>query len=399
VIDPRSRWQRTTLTREFMAESCTFADMNGDGRDELVAGDSWWDLDRSPCLPTTFRTIADAWLPPWGGGEHRVDPHAHLRETSRLPPQYKAATYDWPIRHPGGGPDSLLSVGMHRDPVRWFEHRPARGPWAGCEVTAGGIYESAVYTELDTSGTRGLVTVSDRPRIAWYEPGCDPYTAWTEHLVGEHGGSWHGLGVGALEDERPHILTPTGIYTPGCDIRRPWHWSPLRQIDENGHTTETLGDVCLIHTHQIGASGPASLFGASPHARGLWRWDLLEVTASGRLYQRYCLDRSTSQLHALAVLPAMPAEPVDAWVITGKRWQAHGPDHDIDPRGTPRLFRVGVHTDPRRRAVVELIDDQSGVGLNFAARRLADGRMQIATANKLGVHLFTEHHQETVHGK
>jgi hypothetical protein len=98
------------------------------------------------------------------------------------------------------------------------------------------------------------------------------------------------------------------------------------------------------------------------------------------------------------VLPATAGEPVDAWVISGKRWHAHGPGHDDDPAGTPVLFRIGVHADPAIPAQIELIDDHSGVGLHFAARRLPDGRMQIATANKLGVHLFT-HTGEESHGQ
>ncbi|MGF6884904.1 hypothetical protein ABIA39_008605 [Nocardia sp. GAS34] len=400
MIDARSQWSHTQLTSEFLAESCCFADMTGDGREDLVAGDRWWTLD-PPHTATVFRTVADAWLPPWGGG-NRPDPHAHLRESSSLPPQYKAATYDWPIGSHGGVPDALLSVGMHRDPVRWFAHRSGAQAWDIRPVTSGGTYESAVYADLDTAGTRGLVTVPYRPSIAWYEPGDDPHAPWIEHAVGPRGGNWHGLGVGVVDDDRPHILTPTGIYAPREDIRAPWRWSPLRQIDEHGTLSDGLGDVHLIHTRRLG-HGSASLFAASPHGRGLWRWDPVETTTTGRVYQRSTLEAATSQLHAVAVLPAAAGEPVDAWVITGKRWHAHGPDHDIDPNGTPVLFRIGVHVDPHEPVQAELICDHSGVGMNFAARRLGDGRMQIATANKRGVHLFTQTRtpemKETPHGK
>ncbi|WP_225731023.1 MULTISPECIES: hypothetical protein [unclassified Nocardia] len=391
MIDTRSRWQHTTLTTDFLAESCCVADMNGDGIDELVAGDRWWPIDRSPCTPTRFRTIARTWLPRWGGGD-RPDPHPHLRESSGGPPQYRAATYDWPLRSSDRGrADALLSIGMHQDPIRRYDPRPDPAQWEPHDVVHGGIYESAVYADLDTEGTAGLVTVPDRPRVAWYEPAPDPRAPWLEHPVGDRGGNWHGLGVGVLDtDNQPHILTPTGTYRCDGDIRRPWRWSALLSIDEFGRAGEGLGDVCLIHPHRLYPDHPATLFAASPHGYGLWRWDLVEVTPARRVYQRAALESATSQLHALAVLGATGGEPVDAWVITGKRWQAHGPDHDPDPRGTPVLFRVGVHSDPAVPPRVELIDDHSGVGLHFAARRLGDGRMQIATANKLGVHLLTE---------
>ncbi|MFE3105271.1 hypothetical protein [Nocardia tengchongensis] len=390
MIDRRAHWRRQVLTHEFVAESCAFADLTGDGVDDLIAGPYRWPVldGENTGPPTRFRDVPKTWLPPWGGGDRR-DPHTHLRAAGGHAPQYRAATYDWPIRTASGRPDSLLAVGMHQDPIRVHHHHPAVGWTAREAVAAGGIYESAVYTALDSNGTHGLVTVPQRPHIAWYEPHQDPAAPWVEHLVGKRGGDWHGLGVGAVDtDERPHILTPTGIYAPGPDIRAPWQWTPLH-VDNTPAPVRGLGDVGLIHTHRFDGQ-PATLFAASPHARGCWRFDLIDADARRRVYRRHTLDTATSQLHALTVLPATVDEPCDAWVITGKRWQAHGPDHDIDPHGTPVLMRIGVHADPADSHHVELIDDHSGVGLHFAARRLSDGRMQIATANKLGVHLFTE---------
>lgn len=388
MIDAQNRWHHVVLTTTFEAEGCCFADMDGDGQEELVAGARWWKLDGS--ASAEFRDIPDAWLPPWGGGD-RHDPHAHLREGGG-PPQYKAATYDWGLTAPGALP-RLLSVGMHLDPIHWYE--PDGGRWRRHRVASGGIYESAVFTEVDCEGTRGLVTVPERPAIAWYEPSANPREPWREHRVGERGGNWHGLGVGALElGGAPRILTPTGSYASTDGIRKPWRWSDFRQICEDGHIEKGLGDVCLIHACAVGDDAP-SLFAASPHGRGLWRWDLTDSNSRGRTYRRYDLGAQTSQLHALAVLPATPAEEVDAWIVTGKRWQAHGPFHDVDPASDPVLFRAGIFRDPRRPPQIELIDSASGVGLQIAVRRLDDDRMQIATANKMGVHVFTERKDET----
>ncbi|MGY1945579.1 hypothetical protein [Nocardia asiatica] len=281
-------------------------------------------------------------------------------------------------------------MGMHLDPVYWYMRRAGARHWQRHEVARGGIYESAVFAELDRSGTTGLVTVPERPRLAWYEPGRDPTAPWLAHPIGSRGGNWHGLGVGALEcGGAPCVLTPSVVYESEDDIRRPWKSAPLRQIDPDGQMHDGLGDVHIIHTHSVGGAEP-SLFAASPHGLGLWRWDLVSLDGSTRTYQRYDLETATSQLHALAVLPAADFEDVDAWVVTGKRWQAHGPHHDIDPAGAPVLFRVGIYRDPLRQPRIEGIDTASGVGLQIAVRRLDDGRMQIATSNKLGVHLFTE---------
>ncbi|WP_280243777.1 hypothetical protein [Nocardia abscessus] len=381
-----SHWDHRILSRNFEGEGCCFADMDGDGEVEVVAGARWWKTDGSTDID--FRLTPMTWLPPWGGGD-RIDPHAHLRQGGG-PPQYRAATYDWPLPGPAGMPSPILSVGMHVDPIYWYTSRSGARHWQRHEVTRGGIYESAVYAELDRAGTAGLVTVPERPRLAWYEPGIDPTEPWLEHRIGALGGNWHGLGVGPLEcGGAPCILTPSGVYESEGDIRRPWKFAALGQIDSAGRRHEGIGDVHLIHTHSVGGAVP-SLFAASPHGLGLWRWDLVSIDGATRTYQRYDLETATSQLHALAVVPAADFEDVDAWVVTGKRWQAHGPHHDLDPAGAPVLFRVGIHRDPRQPPRIEVIDRASGVGLQIAVRRLDDQRMQIATSNKMGVHLFTE---------
>jgi hypothetical protein len=119
-------------------------------------------------------------------------------------------------------------------------------------VTQGGIYESVVYGDLDGRGTYGMVTVPSRPSLALYEPADEPTAPWREHVVGDRGGNWHGLGLGALETGgAPCILTPSGYYTSGDDVRAPWTWHDLHQVLPDGSVEHTLGDVCLIWTCEL----------------------------------------------------------------------------------------------------------------------------------------------------
>jgi len=386
MLDCTEQWQHSVLTQSFEAEGCCFADLDGDGEPELVAGERWWRLDGSGSF--AFRGVADAWLPPWGGGS-RPDPHAHLRKGGG-PAQYKAATYDWPLPV-DSDPVRLgvLSVGMHLDPIVWYEPVDGAGHWRTYPVTSGGIYESVVYGALEKAGPYGLVTVPARPSVAWYEQQLDPTQPWREHIVGERGGNWHGLGLGDLDgDGRQHILTSTGTYAPVSGLRSPWAWSDIAVVGPAGPPETGLGDVGLIHVYDLGR-GP-NLFAASPHGRGLWRWEPVDVCAGTRTFRRWELETTVSQLHALQVIPALETEDVALWVITGKRWQAHGPWHDVDPAGEPLLFRVGVYLDPEEPPRVEVIHRGSGVGLQLAVRRLVDQRIQIAVSNKLGVHVFTQ---------
>lgn len=110
-------WVKRTVHPTFQSEGCCFADVDGDREAELVAGDSWWTLEDA--RRTVFRSLNPAWLPDWGGGE-RVDPHAHLRRGGG-PAQYRDSTYDWGLDLSGSGAADILSVGMHTDPIRWYE--------------------------------------------------------------------------------------------------------------------------------------------------------------------------------------------------------------------------------------------------------------------------------------
>jgi hypothetical protein len=77
-------------------------------------------------------------------------------------------------------------------------------------------------------------------------------------------------------------------------------------------------------------------------------------------------------------------------LITGKRMWAHGPTGDIDPNAPKVLYWFElVRDDGGAHFVPHQIDDDSGVGTQFVVTDVdGDGRHDIVTANKRGLHYF-----------
>lgn len=379
----RMNWIRKTLTEEFLSESCCFADMDGDGDDELVAGSYWWKRDGSAKIK--FREIHPAFLPDWPH-PHKPDPHPHFRRGTGVP-AYKASTYDYLL---SPSTRQLLCIGMHRDPIYVLTPGPERGDeWRRDEVIKGGIYESAILTNSLLQSRPALVTIPAKPFVAWYEPDADFTAPWTEHIIGEEGGDWHGLGVGDIDrDGRVEVITKSCAYFYDDLPQKPWRKQAIHQVTEDGSYAESLGDVFRIEVLNIPDQPAPILISSSPHRFGLWYWSLLEENAERRVYRRHVLNSDVSQLHSLQVRPLSMHEP--AAIITGKRWHAHGPDGDVDANGTPFLLAFQFGSQAGELPAKSIIDDRSGVGIHFATRYDAAGRLEIATSNKRGVFLFSQ---------
>jgi hypothetical protein len=97
-----------------------------------------------------------------------------------------------------------------------------------------------------------------------------------------------------------------------------------------------------------------------------------------------------SQMHALELSDVNGDGVMD--IITGKRFWAHGPTGDKEPDAPAVLYWFEVRRDGKGVVafIPHLIDDDSGVGTQIVAVDLnGDGRPEILTSNRKGVHVFS----------
>ena len=358
-------FRRAVLDTEFRSEGVAVADVNRDGRLDVIAGDLWY--------------AAPDWTP------HEIAP----------PKKYDAAagysecfaTFAADIN--GDGWPDQIRIGMPGGPADWRENPGKKGGvWKRHQICASACNETPLFERLLGSGKPPvLVFPKDQTYMAWHEPDKDPGREFIAHIVSEPKAPGaqqfsHGLGVGDVDgDGRQDILTTEGYYRAPSDPRSgPWTFVPAR-----------LGQPCAnMVVYDVNRDGLPDVITSSAHGIGIWWFEQRRSVNGGAEFVEHLIDDSVSQTHALSLADIDRDGTMD--IVTGKRFWAHGPSGDIDPNAAAllcwyRLSREGGKVTWSRR----IVDDDSGVGTQFQVADInKDGLLDIVTANKKGVFVFQQ---------
>jgi hypothetical protein len=351
------RFKKTVLDSRFVAEGVAVADVNRDGRLDVLAGNVWYE--------------APHWTP------HEIAPFQKVVPATGYSNCFNTWAAD--LNH-DGWVDQIV-IGMPGERTYWRENpRGGHGPWAEHPIWPSACDESPLYADLLRNGRHVLVMGFNDDYLAWFEPSKDPYAEWQCHIVSEKKGPGsqgytHGLGVGDINaDGRNEILTHEGYYVQPDDPRQaPWTF-----------VRANLGPDCaqmeVVDLHR----GRPSLISTSAHNRGVWWYEQVDDGA----FTQHVIDETISETHSMSVAPLNR----HLNVITGKRVWAHGPHGDVGANEPAWLVRYEM---VRKGKAVEwvrhIIDEDSGVGTQFVIQDVNhDGLLDIVIANKKGVFLFEQ---------
>lgn len=366
-------FRKVILDDAFRAEGVAVADVNRDGRLDVLAGDAWYEAPEA-----TLAASRSAW---------RRNEIAPL-QTFDAATGFSNAFHTFALDVNGDGwPDEIV-LGFPGDTATWRANPgPRGGPWRSHVLSTSSGNESPLLTRL-VRGTGPVLVMGRDQQLGWLAPAASPFAPFAFHPISEPAHPTahrfaHGLGVGDLDGDgaldvvgtRGYWLAPASA--TGTDAA--WPFTPADLGPDAAHMIVT----------DVNGDGHADIVASAAHQIGVW-WFEQRRDGEARTFVRHEIDASFSQSHAMDAGDLDGDGLLD--YVTGKRRWAHGPTGDPEPNAPGVLYWY----QPRRTPAgvtwrKHLIDDASGVGNQVVVADVdGDDRLDIASANKHGVFVFLQ---------
>jgi hypothetical protein len=333
-------------------EPAAFADINRDGKPDLISGENWYEAPR--------------WT-------------RHHFRSMLFTTNYIDDFSDLPMDVNGDGYPDIVSCGWFSKSL-WWDENPGRtgGQWKRHGFQNGYNVEFCFAVDLDNDGRKTEILPefgnADAP-LSWYEL---KNNGFVRHIVSPRSYG-HGIGAGDVNhDGRTDILTPKGWFEAPADPR---------SGDWKYHADWDLGGTGFIYVHDVNGDGRPDLLTSAAHDYGVF-W--MENLGNGH-WKKHVIDDSWSQAHAMTLADLNGDGRPD--LITGKRFMAHnGRDPgEREPLGVYWYEYLPPDKGGNVEWVKHVVDygGRTGGGMQIAALDFdRDGDLDFAVGGKSGLFLF-----------
>jgi hypothetical protein len=287
------------------SETAAVADINRDGRLDLVSGEHWYEAPR--------------WT------KHR------FRELG-FSNNYVDAFSDLPVDVDADGYTDIASVTWFARKISWYRN-PGKGAssganWVESTINSGFNVEFAILADIDNDGqAREIVAQENGTGQSWYQV-VD--RKWVKHVVSDRSYG-HGIGAGDVNgDKRNDILTPRGWLEAPADPRAgnwTYHaaWDSVNTPVTPRETQKPpapgaaprVAELGFMHVLDVNGDGRNDVITAAGHDYGVF-W--FEQGVDGQ-WTRRVIDNAWSQGHASTLVDINGDGRLD--FVTGKRFMAH----------------------------------------------------------------------------
>ena len=284
------------------SETAAVADINRDGRLDIVSGDSWYQ--------------APSWT---------KRPFRELNFSNN----YIDAFSDLPVDVDGDGYVDIATVTWFDRKISWFRNPgKAGGLWVEAPINTGYNVEFAILADMNNDGkAHEIVAQENGIGQAWYEVRDK---AWVRHTVSDRTYG-HGIGAGDVnKDGRTDILTPRGWLEAPADPRAgswPFHpaWEgvnvPITPAAQPAAASATapaaVAQLGFMHVLDVNGDGLNDVITAAGHDFGVFWFEQGE----GGKWTKRVIDAAWSQGHASTLADLNGDGRLD--FVTGKRFMAH----------------------------------------------------------------------------
>ncbi len=390
---PKITWKKTVLDAKFRSEGVAVADVNKDGKVDVLNGEYWYE--------------APAWTP------HELQPFKDHGDGLR---NYSRVFACWAEDVNKDTFPDLIVIDFPGAPCYWMENPKGKdGHWKKHTIWHSACNETPLYTDLLGTGKRVLVMGFQPPgkgnegQMAYFTPDeKDPTAKWVMHPISppstppemkdgkavpktgnEIPGTQrfsHGLGVGDVNgDKRKDVICTGGWWEQPekADGKTPWVFHPA-----------ALGNACAdMYTWDMDNDGKADVISSSAHQFGIW-WHKQRPAASPGGHPAFqtmvLFPRLVSETHAAHFVDIDGDGLPD--FVTGKRWWSHGmAEPGSDGPAIIYWLRNTRGPDGMTTFTPMTIDEDSGIGTQFEVADVnGDGLLDVITSNKKGVRVIVQ---------
>jgi hypothetical protein len=384
-------WKKTVLDTKFRSEGVAVADVNKDGKMDVLNGEYWYE--------------APDWKP------HEMQP---FKDHGTGQAGYSRSFACWADDFNADGYPDLIVVDFPGAPCYWAEN-PKGAPdkhWPRHEIWHSACNETPLYVDLFGTGKRVLImgfqpkgakTDGAQGQMAYFTPAEDPNAVWKMHAISEPSMPGrppvpgtnrfsHGLGVGDLNgDGRQDVIVTEGWWEqPEKPDGNPWRFHAAK-----------LGPACAdMFAYDVNLDGKNDVISSSAHQFGIWAYHQHQPgKANPEFAQVPLFSELVSETHAMHCVDVDGDGLKD--LVTGKRFWSHGraePGADW-PAMTywfkaNKITQKATNKQPERnfiRFTPMIIDDDSGIGTQFAVQDInGDNLLDVIVSNKKGVCVITQ---------
>ncbi len=357
-------FKKTKITGDFISEGVAVADLNKDGRMDIVAGYYWFE--------------APSWT------RHEMAPSRSFDPKK----EYSNSFLNLGMDVNQDGWDDVVIVDFPGKPGFWFEN-PKNGPdeWKKHIIvdSVGIANESPGFIDIDGDGRLDILCGDKaKKQIVWLKSPTKPGdTEWKRFALSQENVPGteifsHGIGYGDVnKDGLNDVVIREGWFRGTADKKSGnWVFHPVN-----------LGEPCShMQILDLNGDGKNDVVSASAHALGVW-WHEQIADEQGKLaFKTHLMSNTTAQTHSSIMADLNGDGRAD--YITGKRFLAH---HGRDPGDSDPAILLWFEFSPGRQPYWKehVIDTDSGAGLNIVAQDMnGDQKTDLVVANKNGVFLF-----------